>query len=40
VVTGQGDPDADWDAYLEQLNSTGFEQLLAIYQQAYDNRSS
>jgi hypothetical protein len=40
VVTGQGDPDADWDAYLEQLNSIGFEELLATYQQAFDSRAS
>jgi putative aldouronate transport system substrate-binding protein len=38
-VTGQGDPDAEWDTYLEQLNSIGFEQLLATYQEAYDNRA-
>ncbi len=39
-VTGQGDPDADWDAYLEQLRSVGFDELLATYQQAFDNRAS
>jgi len=38
-VTGQGDPDAEWETYLEQLNSIGFEQLLATYQEAYDNRA-
>jgi len=38
-VTGGGDPDAEWDAYLEQLRSVGFEDLLAAYQQAYDDRA-
>jgi hypothetical protein len=40
VVSGQGDPDADWEAYLDQLNTIAFEQLLATYQQAYDKRAS
>jgi putative aldouronate transport system substrate-binding protein len=38
-VTGGGDPDAEWDAYLEQLRSVGFDDLLATYQQAYDDRA-
>jgi putative aldouronate transport system substrate-binding protein len=38
-VTGQGDPDAEWDTYLEQLRSIGFDDLLATYQEAYDNRA-
>ena len=35
-VTGQGDPDAEWETYLEQLRSIGYDDLLATYQQAYD----
>jgi putative aldouronate transport system substrate-binding protein len=38
-VAGGGDPDAEWDAYLEQLRSVGFDDLLATYQQAYDDRA-
>ena len=37
-VTGQGDPVADWEGYLEQLNSVGHEELLSTYQEAFDQR--
>jgi putative aldouronate transport system substrate-binding protein len=39
-VTGQGDPDAEWDAYIEQLRSVGYDELLATYQEAYDQRAT
>jgi putative aldouronate transport system substrate-binding protein len=39
-VTGQGDPDAEWEGYLEQLRSVGYDELLATYQQAYDERAT
>jgi putative aldouronate transport system substrate-binding protein len=35
-VIGNADIDADWDTYLETLNSAGLEQFLEIYQTAYD----
>lgn len=35
-VTGQGDPDAEWDMFLDQLNSIGYEEYLATWQAAYD----
>jgi putative aldouronate transport system substrate-binding protein len=38
-VTGGGDPDAEWETYLEQLRSVGFDDLLVTYQQAYDDRA-
>ncbi len=35
-VIGNADIDADWDTYIETLNSSGLEQFLEIYQTAYD----
>ena len=32
-------PEADWDAYLNELSVKGVDQLLEIYQAAYDARS-
>lgn len=38
-ITGTSDPEADWDAYLNELSVKGVDQLLEIYQAAYDARS-
>lgn len=38
-ITGTSDPEADWDAYLNELRVKGVDQLLEIYQAAYDARS-
>jgi putative aldouronate transport system substrate-binding protein len=35
-VTGQGDIDKDWDAYLKKINSLGLEEFIAIFQKSYD----
>jgi putative aldouronate transport system substrate-binding protein len=35
-VIGNADVDADWDTYVQTLNDSGLEQLLEIYQAAYD----
>jgi putative aldouronate transport system substrate-binding protein len=35
-VTGQADVEKEWDAYIEALNSNGLQELLEIYQVAYD----
>lgn len=38
-ITDTSDPEADWDAYLNELSVKGVDQLLEIYQAAYDARS-
>ena len=35
-ITGQGDIDAEWDAYVEQMNSLGLEEYLSLCQMSYD----
>ena len=35
-ITGDADIDAEWDSYIETLNSQGLPRLLEIYQTAYD----
>jgi putative aldouronate transport system substrate-binding protein len=35
-VIGNADIDADWDTYIQTLNDSGLQQLLEIYQAAYD----
>lgn len=35
-VTGQKDIDAEWDAYINELKKMGVDELLALYQTAYD----
>ncbi len=35
-VTGKADVDADWDAYIKNLNDSGLAQFLQIFQDAYD----
>ena len=35
-ITGQGDIDAEWDAYVKQMNDLGLQEYLALWQQAYD----
>ena len=35
-ITGESDVDADWDAYLAQLEAMGFSELVAGYQAQYD----
>jgi len=35
-VTGQMDVDSQWDSYLTELNNSGLEEFLSIYQTAYD----
>ena len=36
-VTGEADIEAEWDAYVEQLNRLGLEEFLSILQGAYDD---
>ena len=38
-ITGTSNPEADWDAYLNELSVKGVDQLLEIYQAGYDARS-
>lgn len=35
-ITGQKDPEADWDSYLRNLKSIGLDEYLSIVQTAYD----
>lgn len=35
-ITGQGDIDAEWDAYVAQLNALGLEEYLELCQMGYD----
>jgi len=35
-VTGKKDVDKDWDAYIKNLNDSGLQKFLGIYQTAYD----
>lgn len=35
-ITGTKDIDADWDEYLERLETAGLSEFLATYQEAYD----
>jgi len=35
-ITGQGDIDAEWDAYVAQLNELGLEEYLELCQMGYD----
>lgn len=35
-ITGQGDIDAEWDAYVEQINKLGLEEYLSLCQKGYD----
>lgn len=38
--TGQGDIDAEWDAYLESLNKVGLERYMEIHNAAYERYNS
>ena len=35
-----GNMDAEWDGYLNQLNKSGLEEFLQIHQQTYDRYQS
>lgn len=35
-ITGTKDIDAEWDAYLAELEKIGYKELLEVYQEAYD----
>jgi putative aldouronate transport system substrate-binding protein len=35
-VNGQKDIDQEWDAYVQSLNDAGLNELLKMYQDAYD----
>ena len=35
-VNGQMDIDSDWDAYIQSLNDAGLDELIKMYQDAYD----
>lgn len=35
-MTGAKDIDAEWDSYVESLDNAGLQELLAVYQAAYD----
>lgn len=37
-ITGNASLDTDWDAYIEDLKSIGMEQVLELYQKAYERR--
>ena len=35
-LTGERDIDAEWDAYLAELERIGYQTVLDVYQTAYD----
>ena len=35
-ITGQGDIDAEWDAYVKRMDELGLQEYLKLCQQAYD----
>lgn len=35
-LTGNKDIDADWDAYIAELDKIGYKKILEVYQAAYD----
>ena len=35
-ITGQGDIDAEWDAYVQQMYDLGLEEYLELCQMSYD----
>jgi len=35
-ITGDGSIDKEWDAYLNELNKMGIEEMRKLYQDAYD----
>lgn len=35
-LTGEKDIDAEWDAYLSELKAIGSQEILEVYQTAYD----
>lgn len=37
-ITGEKDLDADWDAYVEELNNSGFARCIELVQAGYDAR--
>ncbi len=37
-VVGSADIDEDWDTYIEDLKALGMDEVLSIYQEAYDNQ--
>ncbi len=37
-ITGQGDVDAEWDSYLDQLEAMGLSQYLEIHQTTFDRQ--
>ena len=39
-ITGQGDIDAEWDAYVEQMEAYGHSEWLELKQQAYHKATS
>ena len=36
-ITGNGDIEAEWDAYCEQLKKMNLDELVQLMQDAYDN---
>lgn len=38
-ITGNGDIDAEWDAFLQSLVDLGLEELTAVYQARYDRKN-
>ena len=39
-LTGEADIDKDFDKYVEQLESIGLNEVIGIYQSAYDARET
>ncbi|MBQ3080736.1 MAG: hypothetical protein IJC48_12195, partial [Clostridia bacterium] len=37
-VVGSADIEQDWNTYIEDLKALGMDEVLAIYQEAYDNQ--
>lgn len=37
-ILGNGDVEADWDAYMAQVNDLGYQELLGVMQSAYDRQ--
>jgi putative aldouronate transport system substrate-binding protein len=38
-ILGNGDVEADWDEYIAQIKSMGWDELLGVMQSAYDRQS-
>jgi putative aldouronate transport system substrate-binding protein len=37
-ILGNGDVEADWDEYIAQIKSMGWDELLGVMQSAYDRQ--